>query len=210
MTIRHHPSDESVLALANGSLPEALSLVVGAHVDGCAVCGKTVRMSETMGGVFLESASPTALNEGALSQVLARLDMPASLPKPAAFSQPQNVIQLPPALRQYPVGSRRWLAPGIWTRPILKDRVQGTRVYLLGAAAGKALPRHRHHGVEMTQVLEGEFFDDGVHFGRGDFLEADGGHEHRPIVGIDGDCVCVIASEGVPRGLVGLLMRAFT
>jgi putative transcriptional regulator len=169
MTIRHHPSDESVLAFANGPLLKALSLVVSAHVDGCALCGKTVKMTETMGGVFLESASPTALNEGALSQVIARLDMPASPPKPAAFPQPQNAIQLPPSLRQYRVGSRRWLALGIWTRPILKDRVQGTRVYLLGAAAGKALPRHGHHGVEMTQVLEGEFFNDDVRFGRGIF-----------------------------------------
>ena len=36
MTIRHHPSDETILAFANGSLAETLSLVVAAHLDGCA------------------------------------------------------------------------------------------------------------------------------------------------------------------------------
>ena len=35
---------------------------------------------------------------------------------------------------------RRWLAPGIWIRPVLKDPREGTRLYLLGAAPGKAKP----------------------------------------------------------------------
>jgi hypothetical protein len=29
-------------------------------------------------------------------------------------------------------------------------------------------------------------------------------------VGANQECVCVIASQGVPRGLVGLVMRAVT
>ena len=210
MTIAHHPSDESVLAYANGSLSAALGLAVAAHADGCDVCRQTVGLVENMGGVFLESAPPMALPAGALADVLARLETPGIQPRIPPVPQPDDAILLPPALRHLNVGARRWLAPGIWTRPILKDPAHGTRLYLLGAGAGKSLPRHGHHGIEMTQVLQGEFFDDGIRFGRGDFLEADGGHEHRLMVGANGDCVCVIASEGLPRGLVGFLMRAFT
>ena len=89
----------------------------------------------------------------------------------------------------------------------MKDRSEGTRVYLLGAAPGKALPCHGHSGLEMTQVLTGEFFDDGSRYGPGDFLEASSDVEHSQVVGANEECVCIIASHGVPLGLPGLLMR---
>jgi putative transcriptional regulator len=120
------------------------------------------------------------------------------------------VAELPASLQSQTIGPKRWLAPGIWIVPILKDRAHGTRAYLLGAAPGKALPHHGHNGIELTQVLQGEFFDGSVRYATGDFLEADGGHEHHPLVGSGQECICAIASEGIPRGLVGLLMRVFT
>ena len=59
----------------------------------------------------------------------------------------------------------------------------------------------------MTQVLTGEFHDGGTRYGAGDFLEADDDIEHSLMVGANEECICVIASQGVPRGLPGLLMR---
>jgi putative transcriptional regulator len=208
MTIIHHPSDERILAHANGSLGIALSLVVSAHIDGCEMCRQTLALAEAMGGAFLDSATPSELSDDALSHVLGRLDMPAAKPIPMPAAQAD--FALPRSLRDQSVGMRRWLAPGIWARSILKDHDADTRVYLLGAAPGKALLRHRHDGIEMTQVLEGEFFDGETRYGPGDFLEADAGYEHRPVTGAGATCICLIASRGVPRGLPGLLMRVLT
>lgn len=209
MTIQHHPSDETLLAYANGSLNVALSLVVGAHADGCGTCPETVRLAQTLGGLFLYSLPPAEMDDGALASVLRRLDGPQKATT-APARRPMLAADLPASLQSRIAGPKRWLAPGIWISPILKDHVHGTRAYLLGAAAGKALPHHGHNGIELTQVLQGEFFDGNVRYGTGDCLEADGGHEHHPLVGSGQECICAIASEGIPRGLVGLLMRVFT
>jgi putative transcriptional regulator len=203
----HHPSDQSIFAYATGSLGRPLALVLGAHLEGCAQCRGTLAVSETLGGFFLEAQPPAELRPDAFSDLWARLEESAakeSAIRPRAEARKEDVV-LPFALRHH--GARRWLAPGIWIRPILKDRAAGTRAYLLGAAPGKVLPRHRHKGLEMTQVLEGEFFDGGTQYCAGDFLEAGDEVEHSLRVGADRECVCVIASEGVPSGLPGFVMR---
>jgi putative transcriptional regulator len=198
----HHPSDQSIFAYANGSLGRPLALVLGAHLEGCAQCRGTLAVSETLGGILLEAQPPAEMSPDAFSDLWTRLEESAA--RPQAETRKEGVV-LPFALRH--PGARRWLAPGIWVRPILKDRAAGTRAYLLGAAPGKVLPRHRHKGLEMTQVLEGEFFDGGTRYGAGDFLEAGDEVEHSLRVGADRECICVIASEGVPSGLPGLVMR---
>jgi putative transcriptional regulator len=210
MTIRHHPSDEIVMSYANGSLAPELAIVVGAHLTGCDVCRETLGIVEAIGGTFLTSMPPAEMAGDAFASVLAHLDSPSVMTVQPPATRNSTMPDLSASLRLPKIGRKRWLAPGIWITPILKDSAKGTRAYLLGAAAGKALPRHGHCGIEWTQVLQGEFFDGDVRYGPGDFLEADGEHEHRPIVGNHQECICSIASEGVPRGLVGLLMRAFT
>ena len=210
MTIRHHPSDETILAFANGSLAETLSLVVAAHLDGCAKCRATLGLAEAIGGFFLESAAPVEMNADALSRVLDSLETPVTESVPATLAGPDDALALSPTLQHQRIGTRRWLAPGIWVRPILKDRADDTRTYLLGAAAGKAFPHHGHRGIELTQVLQGEFFDGDVRYGPGDCLEVEGGHDHRLVVGAQQECICVIASQGVPRGFAGLVMRLAT
>ncbi len=203
--IHHHPSDESILDYANGSLGRTLALALGAHLDGCAQCCRTLFLAEAVGGALLETEAPAELDVGAFSSVLSRLGAPIA--EAAAPPQAGIAMALPANLQHQRIGARRWLAPGIWIRPVLKDPAEGTRVYLLGAAPGKALPRHGHSGVEMTQVLTGEFYDGGTRYGPGDFLEAGSDDEHALMVGANEECVCVIASRGVPLGLPGLLMR---
>ncbi len=204
--IQHHPSDENILAYANGSLSRTLVLALGAHLDGCAQCCRTLTTAEAVGGVMLEAQAPAELDEQLLSELLTQLDAPvAATPPPPPLVT--LAISLPANLRHQRIGARRWLAPGIWIRPVLKDPREGTRLYLLGAAPGKALPRHGHSGVEMTQVLTGEFHDGGTRYGAGDFLEAGDDVEHSLMVGANEECICIIASQGVPRGLPGLLMR---
>src|SRR6266567_5856882 len=118
MTIRHHPSDETILAYANGSMAATLSLVVGAHLDGCGTCRASLRLAEAIGGFFLEAAPPAEMNADALSRVLDRLEIPVTKAAAATLAAPDHVLVLPPALQHQRIGARRWLAPGIWARPI--------------------------------------------------------------------------------------------
>ena len=46
--IRHHPSDDSILSYANGSLGRPLALALGAHLDGCGQCCRTLGLAEAL------------------------------------------------------------------------------------------------------------------------------------------------------------------
>jgi putative transcriptional regulator len=199
MTILYHPGEDILLAYANGSLKRTLALVLGAHLESCASCRESLALAEELGGLYLTDTPAADLSEDALGHVLAQLENPvaASVSAPRPFSQ-----------RLAEIGKRHWLAPGIWIHPLLKEGRE--RAYFLGAAPGKTLPRHGHQGVELTQVMQGAFFDGGTRYGAGDFLQAGEEVEHTLRVGPDAPCVCLIASEGVPRGLPGLLMRLVT
>jgi putative transcriptional regulator len=104
---------------------------------------------------------------------------------------------------------RRWAAPGVWVAPVTRDRRTGARSYLLGVAAGMAVPRHTHKGSELVCVLKGAFEDRGVIYGPGDFAESDESIEHRPHVTRSGECVCLAAADHplVPRDVVGWLFQ---
>lgn len=197
MTIHHHPSDGSILAYANGSLKRTLSLAMGAHLEVCAACRESLARAEDVAGQLLDAAPVAEVEDGALAKLLERLERAEPLPSsPAPRPFREQLRHL---------GKKHWLAPGIWIHPILK--LGAERAYFLGAEPGKTLPSHGHKGMEMTQVLEGEFFDGGMRYSPGDFLEAGEEIEHALQVGPGGPCVCLIASESVPRGLPGLLMR---
>ena len=106
---------------------------------------------------------------------------------------------------------RRWAAPGVWVANVTGRAKAGPRSYLLGVAAGIAVPRHTHKGTELVCVLKGAFEDRGVIYGPGDFAESDETVEHRPHVTRDSECVCLAAADSalVPRELIGRLFQPF-
>jgi len=55
MTINHHPSDETLMRMAAGSLSAGPALVVSVHLEGCAACRDRVCLFEAVGGTMLES-----------------------------------------------------------------------------------------------------------------------------------------------------------
>lgn len=77
--IKHHLSDDLLMAHAAGALPEALSLMVATHVSLCDDCRARLAGYDMLGGVVLaDCASPLA--EDALDRALARLDRPDPAP----------------------------------------------------------------------------------------------------------------------------------
>jgi putative transcriptional regulator len=210
MTILHHPSDETLVAYAGGALDSARRFVVASHLERCDACRTFVRGAEQVAGAIMEDIPPARMSAGALQRTLARIDAgPAS--ETARVADEQMEPGLPACLRGYEFGSWRWVGPGVQMRSILLPERGATRLFLLKGAPGTRLPQHTHSGAELTSILVGSYRHDAGDFRAGDFEEADEGIEHRPIVGDDQPCICLVALDGKLKlsGLIGALLNPF-
>ena len=210
MTIHHHPSDETLAAFAGGTLNSGRSVVIASHVERCADCRRFVRAIEQAAGAMLEDINPTPLVSNALQRTLRRLDEPVPAVS-AARTVPDDEPGLPASLRGYRRGSWRWIGFGVRMQSIDVPNSGNVRVFLLKGAPGIKLPQHTHTGSELTSILAGSFSHERGCFAAGDFEDADDDVEHRPIVGSDEECLCLVALEGQLRltGFVGTLLNPF-
>ncbi|MDA9424888.1 MULTISPECIES: ChrR family anti-sigma-E factor [Bradyrhizobium] len=210
MTISHHPPEDLLADFAAGKLEEAYQLVVGVHVAGCTRCARFVRAIEQLAGAALEDVEPVPIAPDAFDRVMSRIDSsPEGEAAPPLTSDANH--GLPPALRKYRIGKRRRIAPGLSMRPIELSGSGKARAFLLRSAPGSRMLEHTHTGTELTLVLEGSFSHEGGRFGPGDFDYGDDEIEHRPIVGDEGPCVCLVAMTGDLRmnGFLGRLIGPF-
>jgi putative transcriptional regulator len=196
MTIMHHPSDATLAAFASGTLDEARGLVVATHVSLCAQCRGAVRAFEHVGGKLLEDVEPAAMSEGALERAMALLGSQETVPSAASAPGAASASDLPAPLSRYALGSWRWIGRGVQWRAVDVRSEEGGRVFMLKAAPGTRLPRHKHTGTEWTCVFEGAFRHDLGRYGPGDFDEADESVEHNPVVEDGVACICLVALQG--------------
>ena len=211
MTIRHHPSAETLAAYAAGTLDLGRRIVVASHMERCAACRGFVRGMEKIAGDMLEDLSPAPMSADALAHTWARIERePLSHRARPAAPSPDDP-GMPACLRPYEKGRWRWVGPGVEMRPILLPQPEKVRVFLLKAAPGTRLPQHTHEGTELTAILTGSFHHEGGDFLAGDFEEADGSVEHRPVVGRSETCICLVALEGQLKlsGFIGALLNPF-
>jgi len=212
MSIKQHPTDETLTAFATGHLDEGRSVVVAAHTEVCARCRSWIATVETLGGVLLADLPRTAMADDALSRALARIDLGEHSERVRAERViPSEAAMLPRAVREYPMGRWQWMGPGVHWRPIEVPADRCARVFLLKAAPGTRMPHHTHTGTELTLVLSGAFAHQRGHYGPGDLDEADDTVEHQPIVAAGEDCICLVAMEGKLHllGVVGRLLQPF-
>jgi putative transcriptional regulator len=197
--IQHHPSEETLLTCAAGTLPEPHARVVTAHVAFCPNCARALRQAEAVGGALLADLPPSRLARDALARTLNRLGAPSA-------TEPSPV---PATLTGLATGRWRWTGPGIAMMPLLRRDASDSRLDLIRVAAGIALLEHGHTGRESTCVLQGAFHDGVGEYHVGDFMEVDGGRAHRPTALAGETCICLIATSGHlrPRGLLGWLAR---
>lgn len=211
MRILHHPSDETLAAYAGGTLNIARRLVVASHLERCDVCRTFVRGAEQLAGVMMEDMPPVEMSADALHRTLARLEATPPAQAAAAIARAQDEPGLPACLRGYDLGAWRWVGPGVQMRSIVLPQTSQTRLFLLKGASGTRLPQHTHSGTELTSILVGSYHHDGGDFVAGDFEEADADTKHRPLVGDDQACLCLVALEGRLKlsGLIGALLNPF-
>jgi putative transcriptional regulator len=196
MTISHHPSDATLAAFAAATLDEGCAVVVSTHLATCPACRKAVRDFERLRGVALRDGEPVAMAPDALQRALAAIS--SEVPSPAA--EPESIAtQWPGPLSSYPLGTWRWIGPGVHWRRVGIPSTERTRVFMLKAAPGTRMPHHEHAGIEWTCVLQGAFRHQYGVYGAGDFDEADQSVEHLPVVEDSVECICLVALQGQIR-----------
>ncbi len=200
MTLVRHPSDESLLRYAAGSLSAGPSLVVAAHLELCSACRAQVKKFEGVGGAFLAEMAREPMRADALGRALEKLDQTPSArsrgPLSRSLRRADLGMALPASLRDCGIGPWRWLGPGFRWSWITVPGSPDAKVMLLRGRPGLQLPAHGHTGEEFTLILKGRLFDDRGAYGPGDFDEADSNIDHQPVVGPDLECICLAALDG--------------
>ena len=212
MTIKHHPSEGSLLCYAGGTLRAGPALALSVHFANCAICRAQVGAFEAVGGALLEEMPPELVEPSALSDALQRIEMSDPiLPSKAVGPLRNGDLELPSQLRHCQLGPWRWLGPGMKWKRVKLPWDSEANVVLLRVAAGRALPWHTHIGTEFTQVLQGSFSHSFGRYSPGDMDEADGDIEHQPVVDQGSECVCLAALDGDIRirGFLGRMLKFF-
>jgi putative transcriptional regulator len=198
--IQHHPTEQTLLAYATGSLPQALAIVTATHLGQCPLCQRALGTLEATGGVLLDDLAPIPLSGDALERLLERADEPAPLPPPILHPE------LPAPLNRVALG--RWWPVGIGVRYRPLQTAGAAWGGLILAQPGRSLPKHGHEGRELTCILSGSFADGSGHYQVGDLSEPITDHDVPPMVTGGEPCLCIIASEGMRlRGLLGRVQR---
>lgn len=202
MTIRHHLSEDLLLAYAAGQLSEGWSLAVACHLAMCPDCRAQLALAEAAGGALLAELAPVDGPDDAWAQLKARISTePVTGAEPASRTKPKQAT-LPEPLRSYLGGDLddlKWRNLGNAKQILIKTDDRTTQARLLCIAAGKPVPEHSHGGRELTLVLKGSFHDTVDQFGPGDIEDADGDLTHQPVASAEEDCICLAITDAPLR-----------
>jgi len=208
MTIRHHISDDLLMAYAAGALPEAFALVLATHVSMCDDCRAALAGFEAVGGAMLDASDQIEMDEGSLDRVFSRLDAPVK----ARSTRPAGILPLP--LQDYIGGDLsavKWRSLGMGVRQAILPTEGLGSARLLYIPAGQSVPDHGHRGLELTLVLQGAFRDKTDRFGPGDMEIATEALQHTPVAEAGPACICLAATDAKLRfnGLIPRLAQQF-
>jgi putative transcriptional regulator len=212
--ITHHPDVSTLMSYAAGSLPEALRIVVCAHVALCPHCAREARTLDLIGGALLDKLEPVAVNSAA---PMIELRAAEADPVGDLACDPDHTADVPAPLQAMvgtSIGDIRWrrLGMGVWHLPLALSRAGEGDLRLLRVGPGQAMPDHGHGGAELTLILHGSYRDAFGVYNRGDVADLDSEVEHRPIADPAMGCICIIASEQRARfkGLFGRIVQPLT
>ena len=194
--IRHHLTDDLLMAYSAGSLPEGFSLVAATHISLCDECRARLGAFDAVGGAVLADCGTASLSDDSFEATLRLVAaMPPAEARPKA---PAPDAVFPEPLRDYVGGDLsavKWRNVGGGVRQSLLRTSSEATVRLLHIPPGVAIPDHGHRGTEMTLVLKGAFRDEDARFGRGDIEIANEELEHTPVAEDGEDCICLAATD---------------
>jgi putative transcriptional regulator len=207
-TIKHHLTDDILMAYSAGTLPEAFNLIVASHISLCDVCRVQSESFDIVGGALLETgvSSDIELSADSLAATFALIDA-----EPTANVIPKPYVKgvLPAPIQDYVGGDLdavKWRPIGMGVKQAVLPTTKDATARLLYIPAGVAMPDHGHQGMEMTLVLQGAFLDDDDYFACGDVEIADSDLHHTPIAEIHTDCICLAVTDA-PLKFKGIIPR---
>ncbi|MEM6307183.1 MAG: ChrR family anti-sigma-E factor [Pseudomonadota bacterium] len=195
-TIKHHLSDDILMAYSAGTLPEAFNLVVATHLSMCPTCRAAAAAYDAVGGGLLEGEDTVAMADGAFEATLKLISIHPKDPIKTQL-RPRGGL-FPAPLQDYVGGDLdavRWRPIGMGVRQSVLKTSKDASVRLLHIPAGSAVPDHGHRGTELTLVLQGAFRDENDHFGPGDIEVANEDLHHMPVAELGEDCICLAATD---------------
>lgn len=198
--IKHHLSDQMLMAYSAGTLPEAFSLVVATHISMCDDCRAALASLDAVGGALLEDAACVEMEADAFEDCMAAI---RALPSkdPITLQEPERSVKasmFPAPLDDYIGGGLdevNWRPVGMGVRQAILPTSKDASVRLLYIPAGAKVPDHGHNGTELTLVLQGAFRDEFDRFGPGDVEVADPDVEHTPVAEDGEACICLAATD---------------
>ncbi|MEL6518848.1 MAG: ChrR family anti-sigma-E factor [Pseudomonadota bacterium] len=193
--IKHHLTDEVLMAYSAGALPEAFDLVVATHVSLCDECRARLDALDAVGGAVLEDCAQVAMSADSLSATLAMI---ADAPSVQAPHVAAKGAVFPAPLQEYVSGDLdavKWRSVGGGVRQDILKTSNDASVRLLRIPGGAKMPDHGHRGMEMTLVLQGAFKDEDDRFARGDVEIANEDLHHTPVAEEGVDCICLAATD---------------
>lgn len=213
MQIKHHLTDDLLMAYSAGSLPEAVSLIVATHISLCDECRAALESFDAVGGVLLETGDSVNMSAGAMANVLEAIRKQDAPVAATETKMPRDPV-LPTPLAEYVTGGLekvKWRPVGMGVKQAILDTSPDATARLLYIPAGTAIPDHGHRGLELTLVLQGAFHDEDGSFARGDIEVADEELHHTPIADISEDCICLAVTDAPLRfkGLIPRLAQPF-
>jgi len=200
-TIKHHVTDALLMAYSAGTLPEAFSLTIAAHVSMCDDCRARLGAFDTVGGALIEQGAAEDVASDSLAATMALIRAGGPKERPTPKPRPR-VDGLPGPLQDYIGGGLdkvRWRHVGMGVKQAILPTSRDATARLLFIPAGAAVPDHGHGGTELTLVLQGAFVDEVDHFGPGDLEVANEDLDHTPIADIGADCICLAATDAPLR-----------
>ncbi len=198
----HHLPERLLIAYAAGTLPQAFSVVVAAHVSLCDECRASLEAHQAVGGALLEATAAAPVDLTVKSAVLERLDAPP----PAAPVYHRRGALPGPVVAAMQGRAPRWSSLGLGVKQDILAADRSGSLRLLSIPGGQAVPDHSHGGLELTLVLEGAFSDATGRFGVGDVEVADPELEHTPTAEPGPACICLAATDA-PLRFRGLIPR---
>ena len=201
MTIRHHPSESTLISYASGALPVAIAGLVACHTTVCPDCRARVRRLKIVGALLLEALNAEPPAESEVTRAVSvfaernmlsapRIDRPSDpvLPAPLAHYLGMTGDEIP----------WKTLVMGLQQYRVKLPKGSG-EIRLLKARPRLRLLKHSHRGMELTMVLKGAYRDETGEYHRGDVSDLAEDIEHQPKVMSEEECICIIASEAPAR-----------
>lgn len=199
MTIKHHPSSESLLSCSAGSMPEAFAAVMASHIDLCPKCQADLAIMEQIGAALLENLPEQEISNNLPAAILGASETDGATATEDHTDSTEGDVPTPlqPFLGHW-LDQINWkiAGPGIWRFPLAVQNESGGSVSLIKIAPGRTMPEHGHSGREMTFVIKGAFSDGNGTYGVGDVVEMDSEDEHEPVSDPLEGCICLFAVEG--------------